>query len=101
MTYLDDIAATVRASVPADVEIPPDADDLFRLYAVLALVRGASVTEEDVHNAWVAWMSNHGGQHDAMVPFGELDDDVREQDRPFADAIRAAAHRDHTAPTDT
>lgn len=97
MTYLDDVAETVRACVPDGVEVPDDADDLFRLYAVLVRAKGTSVTDEDVHDAWVAWMTNRGEQHDAMVPFGELDRDVRAQDAPFADAIRAAA-RDHWRP---
>jgi hypothetical protein len=101
MTYLDEVAAAVRACVPDNVEVPDNADDLFRLYAVLARAKGTSVTDEDVHDAWVAWMSNRGKQHDAMVPFDELGNDVGAQDGPFADAIRTAA-RGHRAPhTDT
>jgi hypothetical protein len=33
-----------------------DTKPLFRLYALLALTKGRSVTAEDVHNAWAAWM---------------------------------------------
>ncbi len=90
MTYLDDDAATIRAHLSEGVQVPDDADDLFRLYAVLARVKGSAVTDEDVHDAWVAWMLSRGETSDAMVPFDRLKARVQAQDAPFAQAIRSA-----------
>jgi len=71
--------------------VPDDSDELFLLYAVLARVAGTHVTNEDVHDAWVAWMASRGKHHGSMVPFDELPAHVRDEDAPFADAIRSAA----------
>jgi hypothetical protein len=55
--YLDDIAGQIRAELdPDDLPDEEGVDDLLRLYAVLARVKGADVTNEDIHDAWVAWM---------------------------------------------
>jgi hypothetical protein len=92
VTYLDRLAAQIRDRVPAGTGVPPDADDLFRLYAVLLRAKGASVTDEDVHDAWVAWTTMRGGaEHPAVVPFDELPAGTRDADAPFAEAIRRAA----------
>lgn len=89
--YLDDIAAVVRSFVP-DERIPPgDADSLFRLYAVILQAKGLDVTEADVHDAWAAWMATQKPDHAALLPYSELDPEIREQDRVFAGAIRSAA----------
>ncbi len=90
-TYLDDVADAIRANLPTGTEVPEDSDSLFVLYAVLLRVKGAEVSEEDVHDAWVAWMLSRGDTHKAMVPFSELDQGVRAEDAPFAEAIRRAA----------
>ena len=57
MTYLEEIAAAIEARVPPDV-MPneDDVDGLFRIYALLARVKGEQVTAEDVHDAWALWM---------------------------------------------
>jgi len=89
--YLDDVAAAVRSHVPSDVDVPPDSEHLFLLYAVLVRAKGRTVTDEDVHDAWVAWMRARGENHDAMVPFAALSDTALAQDAPFAEAIRRAA----------
>jgi hypothetical protein len=39
MTYLDDLAARIKDEVPADVLPGGDTGLLFRLYALLAMVR--------------------------------------------------------------
>ena len=91
MTYLDELGARIRAQVPkADL---PDENTrgLFRIYAVLLLAKGAAVTSEDVHNAWVAWMAGLDPGHEALVPFHELDAEVASNDEPFAEAIRTVA----------
>jgi hypothetical protein len=92
MTYLDNTAAAIKAHVPEDL-LPdePRVDELFRLYALLARVKGTSVTAEDVHDAWSLWMIGEDGDHKSIKPYDELDPETRREDQPFVDAIRAVA----------
>lgn len=90
MTYLQRIAGLIRSEVPADL-VPEDSDSLFLLYAVLARAKGASVTPEDVHDAWVAWCDLRGVQHSSAVPFADLDEETQSEDEPFVAAIRTVA----------
>jgi hypothetical protein len=91
LNYLDELAAKIRAQV-ANSDLPEaDTRDLFRIYAVLLLAKGADVTAADVHNAWAAWMSDADPGHDAIVPFGELPSEVAVDDQPYVEAIRAVA----------
>ena len=91
MTYLDDIANSIKRSVPPDLLPDGDTHALFRLYALLALVKGAEVTQEDVHHAWTAWKLEHDPNHPSVRPFAALDESTRSSDEPFAEAIRAVA----------
>jgi len=91
MSYLDDVAMTIRGHVPPDALPSGDLDALFRLYAVLALAKGDAVTAADVHNAWAAWMQESDADHDSLRPFDELDTATQAADDPYVDAIRAAA----------
>ena len=91
MNYLDELAATIRREVDPAALPTGDTETLFRLYAVLALVKGTAVTMEDVHNAWSAWMSESQPMHESIQPFHELPLDVRDEDQPFLDAIRRVA----------
>ncbi|MFD9418801.1 hypothetical protein ACFWC9_29400 [Streptomyces goshikiensis] len=93
MTYLDPLADLIRACLPPEAEPPEDSDDLFRIYAVLLTAKGEQVTDEDVHNAWSAWMQSVDSTHAALVPFGELPPETRAFDAPYAQAIRAAARQ--------
>jgi hypothetical protein len=90
MTYIDELAARIRAEVARDVGVPDDSDGLFRLYALLARAKGAAVTARDVHDAWVIWMQGQDEDHDALVPFEELDRETQAEDSPFVLAIRSA-----------
>lgn len=99
MSYLDDIAQTIRGHVLANALPDGDLDALFRLYAVLALAKGDAVTAEDVHNAWAAWMQESDADHDALRPFGELDHATQAEDDPYVEAIRIAARDLVTART--
>jgi hypothetical protein len=92
MTYLDELAREIRARLAEGVA-PSDSESLFLIYAVLARAKGEQVTPEDVHDAWVAWMAIRGEEHESMVPFDELPSDVRSEDLPFVDAIKAIARR--------
>jgi hypothetical protein len=94
VTYIDQLAAAICAETPPD-RLPKDQDGidgLFRLYALLALVKGESVTTRDVHDAWAVWMVSRGeGDHESIVPFDRLAPEVQAEDEPFAAAIRRAA----------
>jgi hypothetical protein len=92
MSYLRQLSEAIRAEVPARV-VPEGADDLFLIYAVLARAKGETVMLEDVHDAWTAWMEIGGQHHESMVPFEQLPDPVRAEDRPFVAAIRTVARR--------
>lgn len=89
--YLDDLAARIRGHVPDDRMPDADSGDLFRLYAVLLRAKGANVTQSDVHDAWSAWMAKRDGEHTSLVAYENLPEDVREEDRVFATAVRKAA----------
>ncbi|WP_328719325.1 hypothetical protein OHT52_07345 [Streptomyces sp. NBC_00247] len=93
MTYLDSLAALIRSCLPPEAEPPEDSNGLFRLYAVLLKAKGVRVTDEDVHDAWSAWMQTVNGTHESLVPFDDLDPRIRAYDAPYAEAIRAAARR--------
>lgn len=92
MNYLQVIAEKIKAEVHSSV-LPdaPHIDTLFALYAVLLLAKGEKTTAEDVHNAWVAWISQKNADHTSIRPFVELSTDVQQEDEPFAEAIRQAA----------
>ncbi|MEU8029195.1 hypothetical protein [Streptomyces sp. NPDC049099] len=94
MTYLDALADRIRSCLPPHAEPPADSDALFRLYAVLLQAKGEQVTDEDVHNAWCAWMQTVNGNHKALVPFDDLDQETRAADAPYTQAIRTAARRE-------
>jgi hypothetical protein len=89
MTYLESLASEIRAAVPGDLLPDGPVDDLFTVYAVLLLAKGDSVTGEDVHNAWVAWMLTQNKMHESMVPFSSLPANVRDEDSPYVRAIRS------------
>jgi hypothetical protein len=93
MNYMMDLADRIRASLPKGVSAPADEPDLFLIYAVLLASKGAAVTEEDVHDAWTAWMSMRGEDHQSMVPFSQLGTSVQAEDEPFLSAIRAVARQ--------
>ena len=93
MTYVDDLAAAVRAELAAEDRPSSRGDELFRLYALLALVSGTETTLEDVHDAWSVWMSASDPEHPSLVPFGSLPASTQAQDRPFQEAIVRVARR--------
>jgi hypothetical protein len=91
MSYLDDIANAIRSGITPGTFPESGADELFRLYAVLALAKGEATTGRDVHDAWAAWMQERDPGHDALRPFDDLDPATQAADEPFAAAIRSAA----------
>lgn len=93
MNYLTELGEAIRREVDPKFVPEGNTESLFRLYAVLALAKGTTVTAEDVHNAWAAWMSEQDPAHDAIQPYRSLRSSVRREDQPFVEAIRAAAAR--------
>ncbi|MFI6850028.1 hypothetical protein OG535_40055 [Kitasatospora sp. NBC_00085] len=91
MTYLDYLADLIRSCLSPAATPPADSDDLFRIYAVLLRAKGEQVTDEDVHDAWSAWMQSADPTHRALLPFQNLPAEIRAFDTPYAEAIRAAA----------
>lgn len=91
MSYISELADLIRSEVPAHLLPDEDSDVLFLLYAVLLLAKGTDVTQEDVHNAWSAWMTYLGKGHKSLVPYRDLSVETQEEDKPFLDAIRRVA----------
>jgi hypothetical protein len=91
VNYLDSIAQRIKDRVPR-CDLPEEnTGNLFRIYAVLLLAKGALVDSEDVHNAWVAWMLGLNPAHESLVPFSKLNCETAEGDEPFVNAIRLVA----------
>lgn len=91
MSYLDDLASEIQRRVPASLVPDDDTALLFRLYAMLARVKGEGVTAADVHDAWSVWMAERDPHHRSLKPFGDLDSATQEADEPYVEAIRTAA----------
>jgi hypothetical protein len=89
--YLDEIAATIRAHIPEGRLPEGDADELLRFYAVLLRAKGADVTQSDVHDAWSVWMAQRQSDHMSLVPYTDLPENIRDEDRIFTTAIRRVA----------
>jgi hypothetical protein len=91
MNYLDVVAVEIRAIADPRAEPPYDDLLLYRIYALLALAKGAEVTAEDVHDAWVAWATLRLPESQWLKPFDHLPRAVQQMDEPFAAAIRQVA----------
>ena len=91
VTYIDQIAERVRSALPPQSRPSEQADELYRLYALLVLVRGEETTLEDVHDAWSTWMSGLNSSHRSLRPFRELDPDTQAADGPYLLAIKTVA----------
>jgi hypothetical protein len=93
LSYIRDIAEQIRRETPESLLPKGDVDLLFLFYAVLAVVKGPRVEGSDVHAAWAAWMARQDDSHRSLRPYGELPPGVRQQDEPYAEAIRRVAAR--------
>lgn len=94
MTYIESIAEEIRAEVPGSDLPDENSRLLFRIYAVLLLAKLEEVNAADVHNAWVAWMCSIDPDHEALVPFEHLANDVARMDDAYVEAIRVVAQRE-------
>jgi hypothetical protein len=92
MNYVQQLAGEIFAAVHGR-PMPASEQPLYVIYAVLGLAVGASATPEHVHDAWSAWACTQDPGHPCLRPFEELTHTVRQQDEPFAAAIRAVMER--------
>ena len=89
MTYIQKKAEEIANHAGINVQ---EDGDLCLIYAVLALTKGGSTTLKDVHDAWAAWKHLRGiNEHKSLKPFDQLTTAVQELDRPYMEAIHAAA----------
>lgn len=92
MSYLDELAEAIRSEIRPELLPGGDTAALFRIYAVLAFAKGDRVVLEDVHDAWVAWMSERDPRHRSLRPLKELSTEVQQADEPYLGAIWAVVH---------
>ena len=72
---------------------------LIRYYALLAIIKGETVTLEDVHDAWSMNMNFkepnppycYGHEHLSIVPFDQLSIETQERDIVYKVAIQKVA----------
>lgn len=93
MSYISEALKILREELGDEWSDEPESESLLRLYALLALVKGANVTHEDVHNAWALWTEQSNPSHPSIVPFDHLSAEIQQEDRPFLTAIHRAASR--------
>ncbi len=92
MNYIELLATEIYETVNRR-PMPDEQRLLYLFYAGLALAVGASVTPEQVHDAWCAWASAREVEHPCLRPYPELDPGTRQLDVPFAEAIRTVMTR--------
>ena len=91
MNYIDALADRIEKSLASELRPKHHAKSLYRTYALLALVKGKDVTLENVHDAWSSWKAATDPDHESIRPFVELDQQTKEKDRPYVNAIRLVA----------
>lgn len=90
MNYVE----TIRKGI---AEQMPDADTkLIDLYALLGVVFGSAVNEEDVHNAWSVWQNEKDGTHRSLIPFDDLSADIQALYTKYVEIIRNAVEATHS-----
>lgn len=89
--YIQVVAEKIKQNFRPE-ELPKDGlADLFDSYAVLALTKGATVTNEDVHDAWVSWATKYSPESDSLIPYDQLSKSVQDEDSKFTAAIKKVA----------
>lgn len=74
-------------------ELPDIDDQLLKYYALLGIVKGPSLTLEDVHDAWAIWRNDTNPEHKSLIPFDDLTPEVQELDGPYRNAIIKVARK--------
>lgn len=91
MNYIDRVARKIESSLSPEDRPQENAQQLYRLYALLAMGKGSATTLADVHNAWSVWMLEQDPSHPAIIEFSRLGKMKQLEDRPFLEAIKAAS----------
>lgn len=91
MNYIDALGNRIGLLLSPELRPKTNAESLYRLYALLALVKGRDVTLENVHDAWSLWKSATNPGHESIRPFSQLDTETREKDRPYVEVIQKLA----------
>jgi hypothetical protein len=78
--YIRELAEQIKSKVDPSALPSKGVDELFDTYAVLALSKGATVTNEDVHNAWSAWATKYDPTNTSLVPYSELAKEIQQED---------------------
>lgn len=88
-TYIDEIVEKVKERTGLKGK------GLTKLYAFLVLVKGESITLEDIHDAWSMDMNYkditppfcYGHEHKSIVPFDQLSEETQNKDKEYLDAL--------------
>jgi hypothetical protein len=91
MNYLDSLAEEIREGLDPGLRPKARSVELYRLYALLALVAGQRCTLENVHDAWSTWIAAEDPEHEALVPFNQLSKEAQLKDEPYLRAVRLVA----------
>lgn len=82
----------IQAVIDEFKRILPDLpDDLIELYALLAITWGQMTSAFEVHTAWAVWRNRTNPGHKSLIPFEDLEPDIKALDDPYVDAIRQVA----------
>lgn len=85
--YIRKIANQIRAEAGCLSLTNKGIEELFDTYAVLAMAKGSSVTDEDIHDAWSAWATKYDPMDGSIVPFDDLSPDIQNLDSKYTRAI--------------
>ncbi len=91
LPYIDALAQKIWAETEGAGVPDRQSYPLYRMYAVLALVRGEETSNENVHDAWSAWQAGIRPNHPSLVPFDQLAPKIQDLDTLYRDAIRRVA----------
>jgi len=95
--YLNELAAEIQAEIDPALVPRGDTASLWRMYAVLVRAKGVDVQAAEVHDAWTAWALTEKPNHQALLPFEQLDPDTQAKDEPYVLALRRVAARRRSA----
>jgi hypothetical protein len=87
MNYIEDLG---RKIFECTGDIKYD-QDLYSIYALLALSTGINTTNENVHDAWSVWATQLCMNHKSLIPYDELPPDIQDLDTQYRNAIQKVA----------
>lgn len=91
MFYLDKYAHAIFEKLYPGTPVEALELELYRLYALLLVTKGVTVTKENVHDAWALWKNEHYSGHRFLVPFDLLAKEIQDLDEKYMTAIHDVA----------